>query len=334
MIAPKSGSVSKRFVPNVEGIELAFCPTGPGGGVNPSCGKGGGSLKTLLSQRDAVKAQIKAIKATGNNKGLAAARRLRASLNKQIEAHGQKPTEQFVEKSTGSFATSTIKAGSETGLGAGGGINTTFKVTMTDGSTGYYKPQSGEYGGGAKWGYTKGSLAEREVAAYQLDKALGFGLVPETLMSIGSKGPGSVQKKAEGHPHAGQKIDEEQAVQAMAFDYIANNYDRHSGNYMVTGEGKLSLIDNGFVFEPAQGAGIKFKSNAMKKMANGFSESTVKKVAAQVEKFIQVESASFKLHMLTKNKHIGQKQFDEVMRRANEFASIAAFGSIPDEMLK
>ncbi len=89
-------------------IELAFCPTGPGGGVDNSCsssegGGGGGysganakALKGLddniakaIKMREKAKAGIKAAKASGDKKALSRYRKLRAQANKQIEAYQQ-----------------------------------------------------------------------------------------------------------------------------------------------------------------------------------------------------------------------------------------------------
>ncbi len=88
-----------------EGLELAFCPTGKGGGVDPTCGKGGpkaakavagaakGSTKLLKeiakleADRDAVKAKIKKVKAGEAVEGetLSSLKKLRAEINREID---------------------------------------------------------------------------------------------------------------------------------------------------------------------------------------------------------------------------------------------------------
>ena len=55
---------------------------------------------------------------------------------------------------------------------------------------GIYKPVRGER---PLWDFPSG-LARREVAAYELDKALGFELVPPTVLRDGPAGEGSVQR--------------------------------------------------------------------------------------------------------------------------------------------
>lgn len=87
------------------GIELAFCPTGPGGGVDNSCSSkdgGGGpdysgphaeklheldeSISKAVKAREEAKANIKAAKASGDKKELSYWRKVRLKANKEIEA--------------------------------------------------------------------------------------------------------------------------------------------------------------------------------------------------------------------------------------------------------
>ena len=75
-----------------DGVEFAFCPTGPGGGQDNSCGgPGGGKVDTqklkddiaaLETKRQHVVNQIKEAKASG--KPFSALKKQRATLNKQI----------------------------------------------------------------------------------------------------------------------------------------------------------------------------------------------------------------------------------------------------------
>jgi len=330
-------------------LTLGFCATGVGGGVDPTCGKpGGGVTAEIIKARDDAKAQIKSLKAAGEKKGLAAARRMRAQANKALADKAgviKVPKAAQAEKDTkeSSFIGSTIKAGSEKPIGEG--VNTTYKVEMSDGSHGYYKPQKGEYTGGAKHGFAVGSLAEREVAAYQLDKALGFGLVPETQMLVGKEGPGSVQKEVAdakvacqaSHGTVTKWMDSEtgkdQAARCVAFDYIATNFDRHGNNYMFSKSGDLKLIDNGFTMQPKNLAGkVSFRSNYMTQIIKKMGPDRIKKVAAEVQAFIDKPDA-FRDHVLSQKK-IGQKQYDHVMNQAKQFVSVASKGLMPSEMLK
>src|SRR5512139_522460 len=54
-----------------------------------------------------------------------------------------------------------------------------------------YKPQRGEQ---PLWDFPEASLAGREVAAYLVSEALGFGFVPLTVLRDGPYGPGSLQE--------------------------------------------------------------------------------------------------------------------------------------------
>jgi uncharacterized repeat protein (TIGR03843 family) len=54
-----------------------------------------------------------------------------------------------------------------------------------------YKPAAGER---PLWDFARGTLHRREVATFLLDEALGFGLVPETVLREGPFGAGSVQR--------------------------------------------------------------------------------------------------------------------------------------------
>ncbi|MBL1076965.1 SCO1664 family protein [Nocardia sp. 2] len=54
-----------------------------------------------------------------------------------------------------------------------------------------YKPVRGER---PLWDFPDGTLAGREVAAYQVSEALGWGVIPETILRDGPYGPGMVQR--------------------------------------------------------------------------------------------------------------------------------------------
>ncbi|SEW03617.1 conserved hypothetical protein [Austwickia chelonae] len=54
-----------------------------------------------------------------------------------------------------------------------------------------YKPVRGER---PLWDFPEGTLAAREAAAFLVDRAAGWGLIPETVLREGPVGPGSVQR--------------------------------------------------------------------------------------------------------------------------------------------
>ncbi len=137
-----------------------------------------------------------------------------------------------------------------------GSSNATLLVTCTLEGTellAVYKPARGER---PLWDFPAG-LGEREVAAFELSQALGWGLVPETV-ARGDDAPfghGSVQRfvDEDGASHYFTLRDdpawEKTLVAIAAFDVIANNADRKSGHVLLA-EGRLWAIDNGLSFHP------------------------------------------------------------------------------------
>jgi len=115
-----------------------------------------------------------------------------------------------------------------------------------------YKPHQGEQ---SLWDFPDG-LYRREVAAYRLSEALGWGIVPPTVVRDDAPfGPGSVQLfvQADYEQHYFTLIDEggrEGELQVFcAFDVVANNADRKSGHVLhAAGGGQLWGIDHGLCF--------------------------------------------------------------------------------------
>jgi len=134
-----------------------------------------------------------------------------------------------------------------------GSSNATLLVTCRLGADellAVYKPHKGER---PLWDFP-GGLFRREVAAYVLSEALGWGLVPETVQRPeGPFGPGSVQRfvHEDGTSHYFTARDDPKwhaaLMQVCAFDVIANNADRKSGHVLLA-EDRLWAIDNGLCF--------------------------------------------------------------------------------------
>lgn len=132
--------------------------------------------------------------------------------------------------------------------------NATFVVTLChEGalSRAVYKPFRGERD---LWDFPDG-LFRREVAAYVLSEALGWGIVPETVLrDDGPFGGGSYQRfiEADFSEHYFTLLDVEahhDALRTIAvFDLLANNTDRKSGHCIVDGDGKVWAIDHGLCF--------------------------------------------------------------------------------------
>ena len=140
-----------------------------------------------------------------------------------------------------------------------------------------YKPIAGER---PLWDFPDGTLAAREVAAYTVSEALGWELVPRTVMREGPFGPGMCQQwidpdeDAEDflavHPAtprtrpgwcpivevglAGGKSgvlvhrDSPALRQIALFDLVINNADRKGGHMLPGPGGRLYAIDHGISF--------------------------------------------------------------------------------------
>jgi len=113
-----------------------------------------------------------------------------------------------------------------------------------------YKPQRGER---PLWDFPDGTLAAREVAAWQTSQALGWELVPPTVLrDDGPAGPGSVQLFLDLDPerHYFTFSEEEKPVlrTAAVFDLLINNADRKGGHILLGSDGHLWLIDHGVCF--------------------------------------------------------------------------------------
>lgn len=114
-----------------------------------------------------------------------------------------------------------------------------------------YKPEHGEQ---PLWDFPSG-LWRREVASFELSRALGVDLVPPTVARHDAPaGPGSVQAfvPAQFEHHYFTLRDDPTHGPAFrrlcAFDLIANSADRKGGHCLVDGDGRVWAIDNGLTF--------------------------------------------------------------------------------------
>ena len=138
-----------------------------------------------------------------------------------------------------------------------------------------YKPIAGER---PLWDFPHGTLAQREVAAYEVSEATGWGLVPPTVLRDGPYGQGMCQLWIEGQPGAellalvdGEEPDEgwkaiglaevaegrtallvhaddERLRRLAVLDAVINNADRKGGHLLPADEGRLYGIDHGVTF--------------------------------------------------------------------------------------
>jgi len=131
--------------------------------------------------------------------------------------------------------------------------NATLYCAVSDGDVTaacVYKPVAGER---PLWDFPDGTLAEREVAAYEVSARLGWRIVPPTVYRDGPAGPGMVQLW----------IDEDELIDVVrmirggdsaalrrvaVFDAVINNADRKGGHLLPVAEGHVYGVDHGVTF--------------------------------------------------------------------------------------
>ncbi|EXF24131.1 phosphatidylinositol kinase [Nesterenkonia sp. AN1] len=139
-----------------------------------------------------------------------------------------------------------------------------------------YKPMAGE---SPLWDFPDGTLAHREVAAYLVSEALGWGVVPQTWLRDGPLGDGMVQlwqeqdpdqsavdlvatddvpesgwkHVLEGQDQKGRMVtlihEDSSALRRMAlFDAVVNNADRKGDHILAMTDGHRHGVDHGLTF--------------------------------------------------------------------------------------
>ena len=112
-----------------------------------------------------------------------------------------------------------------------------------------YKPARGE---SPLWDFEAGTLYRREVAAYELSKALGWPNVPPTVVRDDAPhGVGAVQLfiDADRRHFLGENAAHRDVwIRVALFDVIANNADRKSSHCLFDAADKVWVIDHGLTF--------------------------------------------------------------------------------------
>ena len=114
-----------------------------------------------------------------------------------------------------------------------------------------YKPRAGER---PLWDFPFGSLHQREVAAYEVSRFLGWQVVPPTVLRDGPMGIGSVQLFIDHDPRRHyfsllESDDHDEALARMAtFDLLINNDDRKGGHVLLAPDGHIWGCDHGLAF--------------------------------------------------------------------------------------
>ncbi len=132
--------------------------------------------------------------------------------------------------------------------------NYTFLATVRHGGRAVlavYKPRSGER---PLWDFPHGTLCLREVATFVVSEALGWSLVPPTVLRDGPHGIGSVQRFIHADPEAHYFTLQDHPAYADAFrriavfDVVVNNADRKSGHCLLGRDGRIWAVDHGITF--------------------------------------------------------------------------------------
>jgi uncharacterized repeat protein (TIGR03843 family) len=146
-----------------------------------------------------------------------------------------------------------------------------------------YKPVAGER---PLWDFPEGTLARREVAAYEVSRGLGWEIVPPTVLRDGPLGEGACQlwvgptpdaddfaqgpdgllalvegerpgpgwkavgfaEVDEGHTALLVHADDERLRRVAVLDAVINNADRKGGHLLSLPDGRLYGIDHGVTF--------------------------------------------------------------------------------------
>jgi hypothetical protein len=115
-----------------------------------------------------------------------------------------------------------------------------------------YKPTLGER---PLDDFPDGTLARREVAAWLVSEASGWGIVPPTILRDGPFGEGMVQAFVEVDPEVdvvAMVVENDPRLRRMAMlDAVMNNTDRKGGHILpVDGGRHLYGVDHGVTFSP------------------------------------------------------------------------------------
>ncbi|MFI5495625.1 SCO1664 family protein [Actinoplanes sp. NPDC051859] len=157
--------------------------------------------------------------------------------------------------------------------------NTTLRAEITlDGVTRrcVYKPVQGER---PLWDFPDGTLAGREVSAFLVSQATGWGLVPPTILRDGPLGPGACQlwidepadaesligfvpaydvptgwfpiaaaRDEDGDAYALAHADDPRLARLALLDAVINNADRKGGHVLYAAHGAVLGVDHGVSF--------------------------------------------------------------------------------------
>jgi uncharacterized repeat protein (TIGR03843 family) len=112
-----------------------------------------------------------------------------------------------------------------------------------------WKPTIGER---PLFDFPLGTLTRREVAAYVVSEAIGWSIVPPTVLRDGPYGEGMLQRWIEVDPEVDLvaliMADDPRLRRVAVFDAILNNTDRKGGHVLPVPGGHLFAVDHGVTF--------------------------------------------------------------------------------------
>ena len=176
----------------------------------------------------------------------------------------------------------------------GGGVSTTYEVTLEDGTHGVFKLQDTRT---MRDGIEPGQSAQREAGAWEVAKIVGMDdMVAPTIVREfpihGVMKEGSFQfwwenaEVADRLDYARQfGTDPSELHRASLFDFIIGNQDRHSNNWMIDQLGKMRLVDHNLVMGELELDGG--ARNIINKMYSVVNESLLRGTPIDVAQYIE-----------------------------------------------
>ena len=129
------------------------------------------------------------------------------------------------------------------------GRDTSVRPIEDDDLLAVWKPTAGER---PLFDFPIGTLTRREVAAYLVSEAAGWGIVPPTALRQGPFGEGMVQEWIDVDPDAdviAMVNDDDPRLRRIAlFDAVLNNTDRKAGHLLPIPGGHVHAVDHGVTF--------------------------------------------------------------------------------------
>jgi uncharacterized repeat protein (TIGR03843 family) len=121
--------------------------------------------------------------------------------------------------------------------------------TDTLAATCVYKPVAGER---PLWDFPDGTLAGREISAHLVSEAMGWSVVPPTVLRDGPYGTGMVQLWMDADPTIDLaefvRRDVPELRRMAVFDAVVNNADRKGGHIIPMADGHVYGVDHGICF--------------------------------------------------------------------------------------